>query len=285
MIFKEDKHVYERNSTNYTSVTTLIGKYKQGFDQNYWTKYKSYQKLLGDDKFKQIKYEYHPNYRTFDYTDFNFFKFIDKKVQVNKGSLKQEIKELKEYYKNESLAGSKKGTEYHDFKEAQAIENKFIYHPLTNKKIETKLSVNKIIKNNKKIVTSITEDLFTLEDGYYPEMLLWNDIYKISGQADKVFIETIDDKRYVTIDDWKSNKKISKSGLNKMKPPLSHLSDCNYNHYRLQISMYGWLLSQFGFIVKDTMFTHLNKLYQFDYMETEVNAILVDIKGGTDESW
>lgn len=226
MIFRGDKHSYERHNTKYTSVTTLIGKYKQPFNQKYWTKYKSYQKLLGEGKFKQMKNAYHSDWRSFDYNDFNFFKYLDKVSPVDKGILKVEVEALKAHYQNESIIGAKKGTEYHDFKEAQAIEDKFTYHPITNKKIETKSSIIKTIKNNKKIVTSITEDLFTLEDGYYPEMLLWNDEYMISGQADRVFIETIDGTRYVTVDDYKSNKKISTSGMNKMANPLGHLYDC-----------------------------------------------------------
>ena len=59
-----------------------------------------------------------------------------------------------------------------------------------------------------------------------------------------------------------------------MKSPLKHLDDCNYNHYRLQISTYAWMLEQEGYVVRSTRFTHLNKVYDFEYMKHEVELML-----------
>jgi len=103
----------------------------------------------------------------------------------------------------------------------------------------------------------------------------------ISGQADKVFIKTDEEtgERYVYIDDYKTNKKIKKSNyFQKMLPPLSHLDDCHYNHYRMQISTYAWMLEQFGFIIKGTAFTHFNNMYDFEYRKTDVQKVVDKFK-------
>lgn len=49
---------------------------------------------------------------------------------------------------------------------------------------------------------------------------------------------------------------------------------CNYNHYRLQISTYAWMLEQAGYTIRNTAFTHLNQQYKFDYMKHEVQLML-----------
>jgi hypothetical protein len=72
-----------------------------------------------------------------------------------------------------------------------------------------------------------------------------------------------------------TNKKIDTTSMfGNMLDPVSHLNDCNYNHYRLQISVYAWMLEQAGYKVRGTRFTHLNNPYIFNYMKDEVEAIL-----------
>lgn len=72
-----------------------------------------------------------------------------------------------------------------------------------------------------------------------------------------------------------TNKVIKKTNFfGNMLSPLSHLACCNYNHYRLQISTYAWMLEQAGYIVRNTAFTHLNQQYDFEYMKPEVKLML-----------
>ena len=75
---------------------------------------------------------------------------------------------------------------------------------------------------------------------------------------------------------WQYDKETKKKYYvgNYMLEPLSHLEDCNLNHYKLQISTYAWMLEQEGYIVKDVAFTHLNEMYRFAYMKEEVEAML-----------
>ena len=88
-------------------------------------------------------------------------------------------------------------------------------------------------------------------EGYYrsyPETLFYSEKYKLSGTADKPMARTSSKKSIIDIDDYKTN--LSK-GIEYESPygkfmlgPLSHLEDCNYNKYSLQLSIYSYLLEQ-----------------------------------------
>ena len=84
-----------------------------------------------------------------------------------------------------------------------------------------------------------------LKEGIYPEHLAYLKSANISGQID--LLEIADGHVHIT--DYKSNKEIKmKSYVNweglskKMAHPVSHLDDCNFNHYALQLSMYMYMV-------------------------------------------
>lgn len=89
-----------------------------------------------------------------------------------------------------------------------------------------------------------------LPDGTYPELKLWRHDWKIAGRADKPTFETLNNgQRYAHIEDYKTNKSIDTRGFNgrKMLEPLTHLEDCEWTHYTLQLSLYQYMLEYFGF--------------------------------------
>jgi hypothetical protein len=84
-----------------------------------------------------------------------------------------------------------------------------------------------------------------LEDGIYPEHLIYNEKIRVCGQSDLVFVSN----GYVDISDYKTNKEIKfqsyvdRWGVSqKMLAPVSHLDDCNFYHYALQLSIYMKLI-------------------------------------------
>jgi len=90
-----------------------------------------------------------------------------------------------------------------------------------------------------------------LADGCYPELKLWRHDWGIAGRADKPTFETIHGVRFAHVEDYKTNKRIGKEHKyypeRKMLEPLTHLNDCEYNHYALQLSIYQYMLEYFGF--------------------------------------
>ena len=84
-----------------------------------------------------------------------------------------------------------------------------------------------------------------LGDGIYPEHMVYLRSAGVCGQSD--LVEVIDGKVYIT--DYKTNKEIKRQSYKnwegiseKMLAPVSHLDDCNYNHYNLQLSIYMYMI-------------------------------------------
>ena len=84
-----------------------------------------------------------------------------------------------------------------------------------------------------------------LKEGIYPEHMVYLRSAGVCGQSD--LVEVVDGKVHIT--DYKTNKEIKVEGFTnwegktqKMSPPVSHLDDCNLNHYALQLSLYMFII-------------------------------------------
>lgn len=84
-----------------------------------------------------------------------------------------------------------------------------------------------------------------LSNGVYPEHMVYLKSSGLCGQSD--LVEVINGEVHIT--DYKTNKEIKVEGYTnwegitqKMMPPVSHLDDCNLNHYALQLSMYMFII-------------------------------------------
>ena len=142
--------------------------------------------------------------------------------------------------------------------------------------------------------TGDVQDLYTLPDGVYLEILLWNEYFKLAGMADKITIWTEDGVRYVEIMDYKTSKEIidynyidrngNKVISEKMLAPLGKVTNCSYNVYQLQLNIYGWMLTQFGFKIRGGIIIHVKDvndplqdvLIPLVNMQREVELLMVD---------
>ena len=250
--FDKEKHKYYNDKgEEYISVSTLVNLCKPKFDSDYWSKYKAIEK-------------YCKNYLADGENAFKRFKSKVTKENINElyslcnnniiNSLRIEI--LTEWDKKRNDA-CEKGTAFHENKEKEIIgdvgvmtESGFLPHTIPN------------------------EDL-QLTPGIYTEVRLWSHKYKIAGTTDKIILYP--DFKTFDIDDHKTNKKIDLRGFQnkngfyeKLNYPLNHLENCNYIIYSLQISIYAFLLEQFGYKLKTSKFTH----YQ-DILDLSGNIIEV----------
>lgn len=85
----------------------------------------------------------------------------------------------------------------------------------------------------------------SLQPGIYPEHFAYLKSAGICGQADRIEIVG----QYIDVYDYKTNKKIEKESYKdwegvskKMLHCLSHLDDCNFYHYALQLSIYMYII-------------------------------------------
>jgi hypothetical protein len=143
--------------------------------------------------------------------------------------------DIKEAWKSESDRAITLGTWYHNQRESDILSCDTINRDGFDLKIVKSVEIEglKTAPNQK------------LQDGIYPEHFVYLKSAGICGQSDRV--EVVNGR--VDIYDYKTNKEIKKESYKnwegiskKMLHPVSHLDDCNYNHYALQLSLYLYMI-------------------------------------------
>lgn len=271
--FREDIHEYRNvgNKEVYTSVTTLIHQYQPPFHKEYWTLYKALETIVKTTHSIQIWYSLKNNCKAIISKHLDTYEGQTKaceylkewatKNKVAQVFTKQE--HLGKQWKKISDDACEKGSAYHLKKENESYSNGF----------------DKIGDRVMNTVFEYSFDLFKLKDGFHTEVLVYSDYYKIAGKVDKLMIETINGERIIHIDDYKTNKAIKKQNpFQSFKYPLSHLDDCNWNVYKLQLSLYAKLLELCGYKVGHLQLTHVTDMGDFPepfkYMSNEIDLLL-----------
>lgn len=273
--FNDKYHKYwnvNDESKKFISVTTLIERFAQPFDKDFWSAYKALEKLIPSESWK-IEKKSLLNTKKFNNEILDLYN-----ISVNDFNREQQ-KVLDEWAESNREA-CERGTKIH-----AELENSF-YSGGKNVKLD-KFGIGGKFECRK----NYTE--LDLPYGVYPEYLIYrtsdDGILNLAGQIDCLVKNGND----IWVIDHKSNRKIDlKSGFNtqskasiKMKYPLNNLDDCNYNHYQLQLSTYAWMLQKLNpkFVIKDLILNHYdhegkNTIYHCDYLKKEVERMLAQYK-------
>lgn len=269
--FIEESHKYfnvKDPTIQYTSVTTLIGKYEPEFDKEFVSRYKALERLIPAPQWKKDKggiWKAH--------------KIPDEYLEVN-GLSKKDVdivqQDILDEWAEINRQSCERGTKIHS-----KLENSF-YDAGSNitlkkfgigGKFECKRNYNEL----------------DIEYGIYPEYLIYYDNPKIdlhiAGQIDLL----VKNGNNIAVIDHKTNKKIDLKGFynsstrssEKLKYPLGTLDNCNYNVYQLQLSTYAWMLQKINpdFVIKDLILNHYdhdgnNTLYHCTYLKDDVEKML-----------
>ena len=231
--FSEDSHTYWNVNDNekYISVTTLIHKFTQPFDKDFWSAYKALEKLIPKDSWAVEKKSLLSSKK--------FDKDILDLYNISESEFNETQQGILDDWDNENRKSCERGTKIHE-----EIEHSFYNDPHD-------ISLQKFGIGGKFECKKDYSEL-DLEYGVYPEYLIYREsddgILRIAGQVDLI----IKSGNEITIVDHKTNKKIEqKSGFNtstrsnvKMKYPLNNLMDCNFYHYTMQLSTSFFRYSQ-----------------------------------------
>lgn len=273
--FIEETHKYfdvTNPDAKFTSVTTMIHSYTQEFDKNFWSAYKSLEKLLPKDAWN-IEKKSLLSSKKFD-------KIILEMYDISENDFNREQQNILDEWDNENRKSCERGTKIH-----ADLENSFY-----QKKKDIDISKFEI---GGKFVCEKGRTALDLENGIYPEYLISrvseDGKLRIAGQIDLL----VKKGNKLTIGDFKTNKKIeTKSFFNqrtkqsvKMKFPLNNLDDTNYWHYCLQLSTYAWMLQKYNpeFEIEDLVMIHFDHndnmtVYHLPYLKTEVIKMLNHFK-------
>lgn len=268
--FNNEDHCYWNVNDNekYISVTTLIHRFTQPFDKEFWSAYKALEKLLPKDSWA-IEKKSLLNTKKFDRSILDLY-------NISENDFNKVQQSILDDWDNENRKSCERGTKIHE-----ELENSF-YRNADN------ISLQKFGIGGRFECKKDYPEL-DLEYGVYPEYLIYREsddgILRIAGQVDLI----VKSGNEITIIDHKTNKKIDqKSGFDtstrsnaKMKYPLNNLMDCNFYHYTMQLSTYAWMLQKINpnFVIKDLILNHYdhngnNTLYHCDYLKDEVERML-----------
>jgi len=273
--FNEEKHRYwdvNNDNKKFISVTTLIERFTQPFDSNFWSAYKALEKLIPSDSWKIEKKSLLAT-KIFDKGILDVYNISEDLFNKTQQSILDEWAE-------ENRKSCERGTKIH-----AKLENEF-YAGGNNVSLK-KFGVGGKFECKK----GYTE--LDLPYGVYPEYLISRQsddgILNLAGQIDCL----VKNGNEIIIIDHKTNKKLDlKSGYDsktkstaKMLYPLNSLEDCNFNHYQLQLSTYAWMLQKINpnFVIKDLILNHYdhegnNTIYHCNYLKKEVEYMLAFYK-------
>lgn len=272
--FENSSHTYWNVNDNekYVSVTTLIHRYTQEFDKDFWSSYKALEKLLPKDSWNVEKKSLLNSKK--------FNRELLDTYNIPENDFNKVQQEILDSWEEENRKSCERGTKIHE-----EIEHSFYNNPHN-------ISLQKFGLGGKFECKKDYSEL-DLEYGVYPEYLIYREsddgILRIAGQVDLIVKSGND----IVIVDHKTNKKIDqKSGFDsisksnfKMKYPLNNLMDCNFYHYTLQLSTYAWMLQKINpnFVIKDLILNHYdhngnNTLYHCEYLKKDVERMLYHYK-------
>jgi ATP-dependent exoDNAse (exonuclease V) beta subunit len=172
---------------------------------------------------------------------------------------KMDPEQIKQVWKQESERSTTLGNWYHDQREKDLLECETISYE------EYTLPIYTCKYNTDGYKTAGDQKLV---DGVYPEHFIYLPSMKIAGQSDKVTVAG----GKVDILDYKTNKEIKTQGFRnyegvtqKMLFPMSHLDDCNLNHYALQLSIYMYIILKHNPLLRAGNLTLQHIIFEEDF--------------------
>lgn len=191
------------------------------------------------------------------------------KAYSEKHSIPQD--QVKENWKKQCLDACEKGSLLHDLME-KGLEDIDAYVKAEMNNYHSPVLARDVM-SSEDLLQFENKDKYKITDEPLLSFRIERLIKGIGGGVDRLVEER--DTNIVHVRDWKTNKVISRSGFrgNTMNFPLSHLQDCNFSHYTLQLSLYA-------FILETTYKKKIGTLgiHHFDYVAEKVYFIPIEYR-------
>lgn len=210
--FHDDIHKYYLGDKNLISVTTVLHKYQEEFDAYYWSNRKKEELQLTQEEVLL------------------YWKALNIKSQI-KGSAIHNYAEL--LYNNKVYK--------YDNEKSLSILGKDHIEILQRKGEKTIEEEFKIVKG---YVDNFYNDSFGKLIPIKTEFVVFDEEWELAGMMDILFWNV--KKQCFQIWDWKTNKELNKESKYKikLKKVLSHLQDCEFEIYSLQLTTYKRIIER-----------------------------------------
>lgn len=275
IVFAEGPHKYwdlTNPSAKFISVTTLIDKYTQPFNKEFWSMYKALETFVPKEDWKSFSKPLRESMKIPDET-FTMYDFTKEQVVAKQ-------QEILDDWQKKNQESCIRGTAIHS-----ELENSFY-----------KQGKNCTLKQfgiGGKFICDKGRTTLDLEDGVYPEYLISrvsdDGLLRLAGQIDLL----VKKGNIYSVIDHKTNSSIDKhsffdsktKGRAMMKYPLNHIEDSNYWHYTLQLSTYAWMIQMMDPNAKiDRLILNWypheggNQLFELEYLKKDVIRMLAYYK-------
>ena len=149
-----------------------------------------------------------------------------------------------------------------------------------HKEIEEFLKSGKIATEQQSLDAINWLEKNSIEKELQSEAIIFSKELNIAGSID-ILMHDKKNNSYVILD-WKTSKSIPKVSFNgKMgiHPVTSHLMDCKFVHYSMQLSFYRYILEEYyGLLISDQLIAHLDGnscvIHHANYFKNEIIRII-----------
>ena len=277
IVFYEKEHLYQNVKyphIKYTSVTSIIGKYHEPFDKDFWSSYGAIKNIMTESIFKKSGTQAM-------FLDLKKFKYEWlMMLGISKEDFEAEKLNILATWEQRNKEACEYGTQYHLERELEFYKS-------------PKIKLTEYIGDETEFVCERHNWDLNRENAVLPEYLVYysskDGLINIAGQIDLVVKKGND----IYIMDFKSNSKgiedkpFYDSKLKRTKRmyhPIFHIDDTTMNHYALQLSIYAFMLQRINpdFNIKLLKLLHKakgekEKSYVVPYMKKECEALFFDI--------
>ena len=156
------------------------------------------------------------------------------------------------------------------------------YGTLVHEEIENYINFKTPMKEKKSVNGAEWLEKYCINSDFeiYSEVMVYSEELGLAGTIDLLLFDKNSSK--YSIMDWKTSKRISMRAYKNKKGThhlTSHIDDCNFNHYSLQLSLYKYILeTYYGIEVSDHLIIHLmedsTKAYHTSYMKNEILSLI-----------
>lgn len=235
--FHDDIHKYYLGDKNFISVTTLLHKYQEPYDDQYWSEVKAL------------------DYGMTQQQVLDMWKAWNIKSQV-KGSAIHNYAELlfnnKIYKFSQEDVDKKLGKKNIEILQTYPV----LFHEKVKCGLIPKMEGYTIMEEYylvKKFVDKFYKDTYQKLIPIKTEFVVYDDMWKLAGMMDIIFWNV--KKSCFQIWDWKTNKEFTMDNSHQnLKYPLFKLQDTHLNMYSLQLSAYKSIIMRNTDIVIDGLY-------------------------------